>query len=120
MLQTNNYFEVRAEVGIMVVKILTQKIIQDGDIQAMGEQLHAFADSGRDARVLVDWSQVDFVSAAFLGKLITFLRKLQERGGRMVFCGVHPEIYEVFAITKLNRLFDIRDTETEALSALAP
>jgi anti-sigma B factor antagonist len=30
---------------------------------------------------------------------------------------IRPEIYEVFAITKLNRLFDIKDDEADALAA---
>jgi anti-sigma B factor antagonist len=28
-----------------------------------------------------------------------------------------PEIYEVFAITKLNKLFDIKEDEADALAA---
>ena len=35
----------------------------------------------------------------------------------MKLCNIRPEIYEVFAITKLNKLFDIKDDEADALAA---
>jgi anti-sigma B factor antagonist len=32
-------------------------------------------------------------------------------------CNIRPEILEVFQITKLNKVFDIRGEEAEAISA---
>ena len=37
--------------------------------------------------------------------------------GKLKFSNIRPEIYEVFAITKLNKLFDIKDDEADALAA---
>jgi anti-sigma B factor antagonist len=37
----------------------------------------------------------------------------------LVLSNIKPEIYEVFAITRLNKLFDIRDDEAQALTVLA-
>jgi len=34
----------------------------------------------------------------------------------MRLCNLKPEIYEVFAITRLNQLFDIKNTEQDALA----
>jgi anti-sigma B factor antagonist len=49
--------------------------------------------------------------------LITLDKKAKARGGSLKLCNIRPEIYEVFAITRLNRLFDIRDDEADALAA---
>ena len=44
-------------------------------------------------------------------------KKVKANGGRLKLSNIRPEIYEVFAITKLNKLFDIKDDETDALAA---
>ena len=66
---------------------------------------------------LLNFSNVEFLSSAALGKLITLDKKVKANGGRLKLSNIRPEIYEVFAITKLNKLFDIKDEEADALSA---
>ena len=39
------------------------------------------------------------------------------QGGKLRLSNIRPEIYEVFAITKLNKLFDIKDDEADALAS---
>ena len=38
--------------------------------------------------------------------------------GRLSLCSISPEILEVFQITKLNKVFDIRKDVAEAVAAL--
>jgi anti-sigma B factor antagonist len=52
-----------------------------------------------------------------LGKLITLDKKVKAHSGKLKFSNIRPEIYEVFAITKLNKLFDIKADEADALAA---
>jgi len=42
---------------------------------------------------------------------------MMAHGGVLKLSNIRAEIYEVFAITKLNRLFDIRKDEADALAA---
>ena len=44
-------------------------------------------------------------------------KKTKNIQGEMKLSNIRPEIYEVFTITKLDRLFDIRDDEADALAA---
>ena len=67
--------------------------------------------------LLLNFSSVEFLSSAALGKLITLDKKVKANGGRLKLSNIRPEIYEVFAITKLNKLFDIKDDEADALAA---
>ena len=50
------------------------------------------------------------------GKLITLDKKVKAHKGKLKLSNIRPEIYEVFAITKLNKLFDIKDDEADALA----
>ena len=70
-------------------------------------------------QLILDFSDVQSISSAALGKLITLDKKVKAHGGTLRLSNIRPEIYEVFAITKLNKLFDIRDDEANALHAFA-
>ena len=107
-----------SEVGdVTVVHFRDQRIIEDLGIQEMGQELfHLVETEGRNKLVL-NFSSVGFLSSAALGKLITLDKKVKTRGGVLKLCGIRPEIYEVFAITRLDRLFDIKEDESEALAA---
>jgi anti-sigma B factor antagonist len=106
------------EVGeVTVVHFRDQKIIEDLGIQEMGQELFQLVEGENRKKLVLNFSSVDFLSSAALGKLITLDKKTKARGGSLKLCNIRPEIYEVFAITRLNRLFDIRDDEADALAA---
>lgn len=106
------------EVGdVTVVHFRDRRIVDDINIQQLGQELFQLVETdGRD-KLLLNFSVVDFLSSAALGKLITLDKKTKAHGGTLKLSNIHPEIYEVFAITKLNRLFDIKDDEADALAA---
>ena len=66
---------------------------------------------------MLNFSSVEFLSSAALGKLITLDKKVKVHNSKLKLSNIRPEIYEVFAITKLNKLFDIYDNEADALTA---
>ena len=106
------------EVGdVTVVRFRDQKILDDLNIQELGRELSRLVEVETRGRLLLNFSAVEFLSSAALGKLITLDKKVKAVDGKLKLCHIQPEIYEVFAITKLNRLFDIRETEAEALAA---
>jgi len=106
------------EIGeVTVVRFRDQKIIEDINIQELGQELFRLVEADHRGKLLLNFSSVDFLSSAALGKLISLDKKVKAHGGVLKLSNIRPEIYEVFAITKLNRLFDIQDDEASALSA---
>ena len=106
------------EVGdVTVVRFRDHKIIEDVNIQELGQEMFRLVETDGRHRLLLDFSSVDFLSSAALGKLITLDKKMKAHGGVLKLSNIRSEIYEVFAITKLNRLFDIRKDEADALAA---
>jgi anti-sigma B factor antagonist len=106
------------EVGdITVVRFRDRKIIEDINIQQLGQEMFQLVEVDSRGKLLLNFSSVDFLSSAALGKLITLDKKMKAHGGALKLSNIRPEIYEVFAITKLNRLFDIKADEADALAA---
>ena len=107
-----------SEVGdITVVRFVDRKILDEVNIQELGQELFQLVEEEGRQRLLLNFSTVEFLSSAALGKLITLDKKVKARKGDLRLSNIRPEIYEVFAITKLNKLFNIKDDEADALAS---
>ena len=70
-------------------------------------------------RLLLDFSGVAQLSSAMLTKLLILRRKMETKGEKLRLCGVNSHLRSVFAITRLDRIFAILDTEAGAIKAVA-
>src|SRR5580765_4746509 len=86
---------------VTVVRFVDRKILDEQNIQAIGDDLFRLVDELGRRKILLNFSNVEFLSSAALGKLITLNRKVQAVRGKLVLCGISKEIKEVFEITKL-------------------
>ena len=102
---------------VTVVNFVDRKILDEQNIQVIGEQLFGLVDQEHVKKMLLNFGNVEYLSSAALGKLITLNKKVAAAGGRLVLCNIDPQIYEVFEITKLNKLFNIQKEEQAALQA---
>ena len=102
---------------IAVVNFVDKKILDEQNIQMIGDDLFRLVDELGRRKVLLNFANVEFMSSAALGKLITLNKKLQQAGGRLVLCNIDPQIHEVFEITKLDKFFKIMKEEQAALQA---
>src|SRR3974377_875551 len=83
---------------VTVVNFTDRKILDEQNIQVIGEQLFSLVDEAGRKKVLLNFGNVEYLSSAALGKLITLNKKLQAVGGRLIMCNIGPEIYDVCEI----------------------
>ena len=100
---------------ITIAKFIDRKILDENNIAIIGSQLFGMIDEEGRTKIILDFSNVEYLSSAALGKLITMEKKVKAAKGKLRLCCIRPEIYEVFAITKLNRLFKIFEDQERAL-----
>jgi len=104
------------EIGdVTVARFIDKKILDETNIQIIGNQLFGLVDEDARTKIVLDFSDVEYLSSAALGKLITMDKKVKAAKGKLRLCGIRPEIYEVFVITKLNKLFNIHENQDKAL-----
>lgn len=107
-----------ATVGeVTVVRFLDRKILDAAKIQEMGEELFSLVGADDRYKLLLNFSNVEFLSSAALNKLIILEKKIKAEDGRLILSDLRPEIHEVFVITRLTQLFEIKETESDALAA---
>jgi anti-sigma B factor antagonist len=109
--------EVETIGDVTVVNFTDKRILDEQNIQAIGEQLFGLVDTQGHKKLLLNFSNVEYLSSAALGKFITLNKKVGTAGGKLVLCAIDPTIYEVFEITRLNKLFNIQKDEQTALQA---
>jgi anti-anti-sigma factor len=79
-----------------------------GKVEALAEQLLTLAERVKGGRLEVDLAQVESLSDVCLGKLIALDRRLRALGRRLVLLDVPSAIYEVFEVTHLTGVLDVR------------
>ena len=100
---------------VTVVNFTDKKILDEQNIQIIGEQLFNLVDELSRRKLLLNFSNVEYLSSSALGKFITLNKKVQTAAGKLVMCNINDDIFEVFEITKLNKLFNIQKDEQTAL-----
>jgi anti-sigma B factor antagonist len=104
---------------VTVVRLVDRRLMDEPSVQELARELFRLVDVEKRGSLLLNFSAVDYLSSGVLGKLITLEKKLRAAGGKLTLTNLRPEIREVFAMTRLDQLFDIRDDEVEALAALS-
>ena len=101
---------------VKVVDFVDSKILDEANIAEIGQHLTGLVAAKDRPKILLDFAKVDHLSSAALGMLINVNNKVKERNGQLRLASIKPQILEVFEITKLNKLFKILPTKTEALA----
>ncbi len=108
---------VRKQGSITVVELADRKILEELAITQIGERLSELVEAEPEPKILIDFKQVEHLSSAALGMLITLNKQLAEHEGQLVLVNIHPQIYEVFKITRLNKLFTIHKSTEDGVNA---
>jgi anti-sigma B factor antagonist len=98
-----------------VVRFVDKKIIDATEIEQLGAELVSLVDEAQKTQILLNFEGVDFLSSAALNKLLTLFKRVKAAGGKMRICSLHPQIREVFSLTRLDRMFDIDKNEEVSL-----
>lgn len=69
--------------------------------------------------VVVNLSKVNFIDSSGLTSLVAGMRDADRVKGSFRICSVHPEAKLVFEVTMMDSVFDIFETEEEAINRAA-
>lgn len=72
---------------------------------------------GGERRLVVDFSQLDFISSSGLRVLLIAAKALQADAGKLVLCCMKNHIEDVLRISGFDRIIAIKASRAEALEA---
>lgn len=105
---------------IVLVEFTSRRILDEANIAEIGDELATLVEGEYRPKIIISFAGVDHLSSAALGTLITVNNKVRSRDGQLRLCDINPQIFEVFLITKLNKLFQIYPTIKEAKESVQP
>jgi anti-sigma B factor antagonist len=101
-----------------IITFTDEKILEEKDVQALQESIMSVIEQAERINLILDFCNVRFLSSAVLGLLIRISKKVYERDGQLKLCSINSNIYKIFKITRLTKIFDIyRDIESAVESS---
>lgn len=67
---------------------------------------------------VLDLARLDYISSAGLRVVLMLAKRLRQNQGRLVLCGLQPQIHEVFEISGFLALLTVTETRAQALQEL--
>lgn len=110
---------VRRQDSVIQVEFIDRNILDEANIQLISEEISRLVDAESSPRLLISFANVDHLSSAALGALISINNKVRNKSGQLRLSSIDPQIHEVFVITRLNKLFQIHETTEEAMKSFA-
>jgi anti-sigma B factor antagonist len=91
--------------------------LDESDTEDLEDQLSALLETLGRSRLVLDLGNVSYLTSSTLGVFLRLNRKLHAVGGGLVLVNALPYIYEVFRITNLDRLMEVRPAECRECEA---
>lgn len=104
--------------GVQVIEFSRSDVTDAAYIKRLGDEIYGFIKTLSPPHIVVDLSNVGYLSSATLGMLIAVNRVVLQRRGQLRVCGVNEEIAEVFQITCFDRLVRILETADDAVASI--
>ena len=111
----SKHLRVEKNTDALVVHFLDKRIHADVAIADLGQELYAVAARPDCRKLVLDFSDVDFLCSAMFGKVLGVKKMMAEKEGVLRLCEMCPNIRLMFKHTGLDRILDIRETEADAL-----
>src|SRR5436305_11469136 len=99
------FFTERQEGKFTVIQFQTESLMSPAELERVGQGLYRLTDEEKRKVFLLDFGKVKYLSSQAIGVVLTLHKKLsQVEDGRLVLCGVGPQLMQLLKITRLHRL----------------
>ena len=100
------------------VTIITPKgmLLGGKETDELQSKIKELVEAG-NKKLLINLGQTTFLNSVSLGVLIGAHSSYAKRGAEMKLCQVDKKIQNIFVVTKLSLVFDVYDSEKEALQS---
>ncbi len=83
-------------------------LVDKTEAEGFLKETEALIEAGK-ATFVLNLQNLEYINSSGLGVFITLLTRARKKGGEVSIHGVSKKVKELFIITKLNTLFDLRD-----------
>ena len=106
------------EVDGVVVAALDGRIVLGEESNALREKVKSLVAAGKK-KIVLNMDNVTFIDSAGLGTLVASHHSAKGQDAALKLCHLGTKFQEVLQITKLMTIFDVYNTEAEAVASFS-
>ena len=92
---------------------LAEEPVFSDDLSSLGDML---AQEAQD--VVLNFRAVDFLNSSNIARLLKLRKTILSTGKRLVLCGINNQVWGVFLVTGLDKIFEYTNDTATALALL--
>ena len=100
--------------GVLILYPEGKVTLGDGD-QELGEAVRTSLATG-ERKIIINFSKVSYLDSSGVGELVGCYTSIKGKGGELRICGMSSKIFSLIKMTSLHSVFEVKDTEDEALA----
>ncbi len=113
------YIVVKKKGDVTVASITRPRLTEEEtNVEQLGHELFSLVDQFDCHKVVLDMHEVDYVTSAVVGKMITLHRKLHQTEGRLVLCRLKEGVEHVLNSLRLIEYFETSSDVDDAVALL--
>ena len=101
--------------GVAILDVIPGRTPRRPDIDGLAGSL---VRSGYHKAVIVNLSDLEFVTGSLVGMLLTMSKRIRSAEGALVLCGLRPIVREIFDRFRLDKAIDAEENEEAAIRRL--
>jgi len=105
----------REDGGVTILTLSGELILDDGDL-VFRKKIHELVDGGR-VKIVLDLAGVTYIDSAGIGMIVGKLKTVRERGGDMKLLKLNVRGIRIFGISKLMFVFEMFESERDAIGS---
>lgn len=103
--------------GVQIIDLKGKITIGSGDVQ-LRETINRLVEEGRK-NILINMRDVTTIDSSGIGELVGCYTSVTNKGGKLKLLNLPPKINDVLTVTQLITVFDVFDSEQEAVGSFA-
>lgn len=102
---------------VAIVTILESRILDETNIAEIGRELMDLVTKQYMIKMVIDLGEVKYLSSAVLRQIIALYKAIKAEKGDLKLCRIDPSVREVFKITQLDKMIEIKDDLESAVNS---
>jgi len=109
--------EITDKADVRIIKLTGKITIGAGDVK-LRELIHGSLDEGMK-KLLIDLGGVSAMDSSGIGEMVAAYTTVAKGGGQLKLVHLSPKINDILQVTQLITVFDVFESEEEALANFA-
>ena len=102
---------------VLVAEFQEAKMLDEAVINEVGEELMKMVGQCTGNKMLLDFSNITFMSSSMIGKIVFLDNDCKSKGVDLKLCSINANVMEVFSLMNLDKILSIYDDRDQAIAA---